>query len=192
MFSTTMFRGDRMLQLAEFLDQLSQSEFYFASVISQMNEETGCGTVCCAIGWTPAVFPDLVRWPTKSEIQVDGSAEMFLLDRPGEPCFTEVAAQIFRMPEHHAEFIFSPGHYSPADGSELEDTATPQEVAERIRTYVEWRYEEDPSLRPAPPAETIEMCLANESDGCSSASATPPTKNSTATSSRTLITQSVG
>lgn len=46
----------RMLRLAEWHDQLEPCRFKFLSVISE-RDALGCGTVCCARGNFPHVFP---------------------------------------------------------------------------------------------------------------------------------------
>lgn len=52
----------RLEALADFLDRLDPEKFYFGLTVSEWSQGANCGTVCCAIGWTPQLFPDLVVW----------------------------------------------------------------------------------------------------------------------------------
>ena len=56
--------GDRLLRLAKFLEKLPRRKFDFAELVADTEKRHGkdCGTVCCAVGWTPAVFPKLISW----------------------------------------------------------------------------------------------------------------------------------
>lgn len=53
--------GDvRLLKLADFLDTLEPEKFNINSFVATMDR--GCGSVCCALGWCPKVFPDDWVW----------------------------------------------------------------------------------------------------------------------------------
>lgn len=53
---------ERLEKLVNFLEELPEEQFYFGLVIQKWNEARTCGTVGCALGWTPKLFPDLVGW----------------------------------------------------------------------------------------------------------------------------------
>ena len=50
--------------LADFLDTLPEEQFEFDAVVSEWDrtKDKPCGSVCCAIGWAPMVFPELIKW----------------------------------------------------------------------------------------------------------------------------------
>lgn len=79
MIKTKNFRKMRLLQLADFLLALPAEKFNF-NIVSN-----GCGSVGCAMGWTPVVFPHLdiitnnyeynrrdISMPTHNTIYVQG------------------------------------------------------------------------------------------------------------------------
>lgn len=51
----------RLRKLAAFIGNLKPRQLDLSVPIREADKD-GCGTVCCAIGWTPAVFPSLIRW----------------------------------------------------------------------------------------------------------------------------------
>lgn len=59
---------ERLEKLCQFLDTLPGPKFDFTYYVSKRDARTGCGTVCCAIGWCPAVFPDEWRWAQRGAV----------------------------------------------------------------------------------------------------------------------------
>jgi len=125
----------RLLKLCEFLEQLPRKRFDFSVVA----KEHSCGTVGCAIGWTPAVFPRLVKWlPAKKGKEID---VMLTGGRRGH-FYTTVAKSLFGINHYQAEGLFTPYTYlrmgeNFGDGIEgLPDKATPKQVAKRLRQFL--------------------------------------------------------
>lgn len=52
---------DRMNKLADFLSTLPRRKFRMEDWVSEADDHK-CGTVCCAVGWAPAVFPRHWKW----------------------------------------------------------------------------------------------------------------------------------
>ena len=53
----------RLRKLAAFLRQIPNEMFRYASLIEVWDPIAKCGTVCCALGWCPRVFPKgPLRW----------------------------------------------------------------------------------------------------------------------------------
>jgi hypothetical protein len=119
----------RLLKLARFLEKLPARKFDFASVVSRARN--GCGSVCCAVGWLPAVFPKLAKWEDRGfgvSLRDDyhtnfGAAEVIF----DIGC---IAATDLFCPERLRDW---------ADQSVLPEKATPKEVAASIRAFVKWR-----------------------------------------------------
>ena len=44
----------RLKKMLKFLRELDESKFKYAAFVSEHNDV--CGTVCCALGWTPTIF----------------------------------------------------------------------------------------------------------------------------------------
>ena len=151
---------ERLLKLADFLQELPKDKFDFTSVVEEYDRENECGTLCCAIGWTPAVFPDLVKWlvPRNRLIRA-----VEIADDRGHAVtgYVAVASELFTIPQTHARVLFTPasrdehGYYIPGgsciwfksdtwreeidypqDVELLPYSATPQELAGVIRSYV--------------------------------------------------------
>lgn len=123
----------RLLKLADFLDKLPRKSFDFSCT----REERSCGSVGCAIGWTPNVFPRLVAmtggdWPMFGmKIRDGGDVECYL-------DYDDLGAELFNMPAKHSSRLFTPGQASPADGRRLSASSRPTTVAKRIRVYARW------------------------------------------------------
>lgn len=52
--------SERLNKLADFVEPLPAEKFDFTRYVAESDGE--CGTVCCAIGWCPAVFPGEWEW----------------------------------------------------------------------------------------------------------------------------------
>jgi hypothetical protein len=126
----------RLLKLADFLTALPKQKFDF-SVIAHEGEKPllkalkarteHCGTVACAIGWMPAVFPRLVRW-----ILNRGWLLAVELKKGPAPAFMNfrAASEVFGISDDDAEYLFLP------DRSGLGDQASAKRVAQHIRRFV--------------------------------------------------------
>ena len=120
----------RLTKLIDFLKQLPEEKFDFNRVIHK------CGTVACAIGWTPSVFPDLV-----TTIRIHGDIRLQL--KSGDPedwqLYPEVAEELFNINEYVAADLFSPQwqHRLHPDLTELDFEATPKEVAQMLEKFID-------------------------------------------------------
>jgi hypothetical protein len=138
----------RLVKLAEFLGDLKPEKFNFSNVVSSWDEKNHCGTVCCAIGYTPQLFPEEVEWVADIApfwMDVEGK-------RSGAEGYVEVAAELFDIPPEHAHNLFTPlslrdplseemtdwgTTYDFPDGvTLLDDDATPKQVSSMIYTYI--------------------------------------------------------
>lgn len=126
----------RLLKLADFLDQLPRQKFDF-TVIGRLGtkpmaealkaRKESCGTVGCAMGWMPAVFPRLTRW-----VPLDSKNVSIALRRDGPPLEYDwaVAGIVFGLPLEETIYLFDP------TTSDLGRGATPKQVARHIRAFV--------------------------------------------------------
>ena len=110
-------RTGRLLKLATFLEILPREKFNFNCVIKRKPGKE-CGSVGCAIGWTPEVFPRLVKW-NDPKLNMAG--------------YKELATELFDICYDNATYLFAPG--DPCVG-QLPVTATPKMVAKHIRKFV--------------------------------------------------------
>jgi hypothetical protein len=51
---------ERLETIAKFLDILPPEKFDIGDFVTESKD--GCGTVCCAIGWLPEIFPRNFKW----------------------------------------------------------------------------------------------------------------------------------
>lgn len=134
---------ERLIKLTEYLYSLDERRFYFGQVIVEEEEECdtddyprggkeldfSCGTVGCAIGHCPNVFPELVKLSAMSSItmpdpdSLTGTANGYI----------QVASKLFDIPHSQAAALFSPSH---AIGG-LSETATAREVADSILNFID-------------------------------------------------------
>lgn len=119
----------RLLQLAAFLRKLPPERFDFGKVVEHA---TPCGTIGCAMGWTPAVFPELVEWTKEEETWP------LTLVETGQPTdYDALASVIFEIDEDDAFSLFTPLNQLHLGLKRIESDATPSQVADLIEQYVE-------------------------------------------------------
>jgi len=130
-------RFDKLEKLAAFLDTLPPEKFDF-SVVRDNNGHSGCGSVGCAIGWTPEVFPDEVTAGECCVVRNSKLGRAHLHDH-----YVDVAVSLFGMPQNEAALLFTALDESddlpPWLPEKLGEEATAREVAESIRLYCEWK-----------------------------------------------------
>ena len=131
---------ERLLALAAFLEALNPSQFNFGAWVTK--SKNGCGTVCCAIGWCPVVFPDHFRW---------GSEEEVLVKTPGGN-WTGVgsADRFFEITKSEFRHLFVP--MCQTSGRGLSGKARPKTIAAHIQKFVNRKWPE-PAATPAPSQE---------------------------------------
>lgn len=128
---------ERFQKLISFLDQLDESKFNLNSVVKEYDiDDQGhiCGTVCCAIGWTPVIFPELVSWRKIDYPDCPDTLTVLSVDVVG---YIDVAAKLFDIKEMVAIDLFSPGK-TDFDDYHLSRHATPKQLAQRLRNYLKY------------------------------------------------------
>lgn len=132
-------RYDLLNKLADFLDTLPRSHFDFSIVRKETRRPTKantCGTVGCAIGWCPTVFPRLCTAPVSYTDEWIAKGYKIDMWAGGH---AEMGRRLFGISNDDAYLLFTPLEPSPADQDMLGSSATPKQVAKRIRTYIAWR-----------------------------------------------------
>lgn len=139
----------RLLKLADFLDTMPREKFDFGVVADEQGkpmaealaaDKTQCGTVGCAIGWMPAVFPRGLEWTRSTERMWTGPLKRTRVALVGSPRTKDfaAAAEWFDISELEAEALFMPD--SAGFGLRaISERAGPTVVARRIRRFVERR-----------------------------------------------------
>ena len=115
----------RLEKLIGFLEVLPRNRFDFAVV----RRERQCGTVACALGWTPKVFPNLVKW---------GSGEDELRYRGHKCTWAVIAEELFGLGRLTSVGLFS-AHSQCYVSQRLRTmtyAATPKQVARMLRQFL--------------------------------------------------------
>lgn len=126
---------DRLLKLATFLEKLPRKKFNFNTVVTGPdipNKTFSCGSVACAIGWCPVVFPSLAAYVTGS----DGWPWTVKTMSDGRDGYVPTGMNLFGLTYDESNALFSPDCGSEIGLPSLPDTATPKQVAKNIRTFV--------------------------------------------------------
>lgn len=141
----TKTQDRRLLKLIRFLDTLPPEKFNFASDVAKAHtNHTQCATVGCAIGWTPALFPRLVKWKFEGE-WTDNTYESILnfsgytLKGERATSYRKVGNFLFGIGDNGYHSIFYP-HEQRGVHPDLplcDRNATPRDVANMLRKYRE-------------------------------------------------------
>ena len=117
---------NRLLKLATFLETLPPERFDLSGFVIEYKTKGGraCGTVCCAVGWCPKVFPDHWRW--KEYTYNDGCIPK--LKRNPSGILLDIKA-FFGINDADIEYLFMPGKYPQGHRNA-------KYVARRIRSFV--------------------------------------------------------
>lgn len=132
----------RLLKLAAFLIALPKQKFNFA-VVATLGEKPmlealaakkeSCGTVACAMGWTPALFPRLIAW-TDEMVAWDGTKHLDVCSRETGAERDAAMREIFGLSQDQVDFLF----YPDTNGNGLEDGASAKAVGRHIIRFVKW------------------------------------------------------
>jgi len=127
-------RSGRLLRLAAYLDKIPPRKFDFSSVW----RPTECGSVGCAIGYTPKVFPNLIKRKRcdtyQNRIYYHICIDNEVID------FVTAGMKLFNLSSSESECLFSSFQtVMPWNTKIVTEDATPKEVAESIRNFVKWR-----------------------------------------------------
>ena len=122
----------RLEKLIGFLKKLKPEKFNFGSVISKWDRKHECGSVCCAIGWTPVIFPNLIKWNHNSLLSL-------AIKKTGNGrSFGWIASYLFGI-----DFRISTSLFSPQDQDDvhenlkrLPEEATPKAVAKMLEKFL--------------------------------------------------------
>lgn len=134
---------NRLEKLATFLDTLPRRKFDFREVVTRWDaDKPSCGSVCCAIGWTPVVFPRDWEWASENEsnpIQQRGVVD------DSSPLDIQ---EFFGLTEREYVEAFCPAENLFNPQGALPGRATPKQVARNLRRIAR-------KFKPAPKAQKV-------------------------------------
>ncbi len=129
--------AERLMKLARFLYKLPREKFNYAVVIEGKdipNDTFSCGTVGCAIGWTPMVFPERFEWRTlKHRVGLFDKADHREMTNGN---FVSTAMDFFDLSSSQVQGLFTPGMQDCIGMDDMEDNASPKDVAMMIAAFV--------------------------------------------------------
>jgi hypothetical protein len=124
---------ERLHKLAAFLDTLDNKDFDYSTYVSELDD--GCGTVCCAVGWLPKLFPEDWRWTgkrlTPQAVELRGRYYAYPSD---------AASEFFDIPQEDGEALFVDAAKYMQDANYRPTKVTPAMLARFIRQYIEYEY----------------------------------------------------
>jgi hypothetical protein len=120
--------------LIDFLKELPINKFNIVDMVTDYDIDEDCGTVCCAVGWFPAIFPKRCQW------QANGDGLIF--DGGFHWTYSYMASEILQIPRDHATALFNcEGDYI-TDYEDLpycHSDATPLDLVNLLEIYMEKR-----------------------------------------------------
>jgi hypothetical protein len=128
----------RMLKMADFLDKLPSEKFDFTIAYGKETPSLikGCGSAGCIIGWTPRVFPRLVKYNPIATWQLHRVDPYFKIGDESKLTYPEVGEAVFGLSIDDAYKLFTPGIQCCLDLKDLGYNATPKQAAKLLRSYV--------------------------------------------------------
>jgi hypothetical protein len=135
---------DRLLKLASHLDKgkLGHRKFDFGTWSAGATKKNSCGTVGCAIGECPIIFPSKWKFKTFHEelVQSEFGKTIYHTDpvlKRGSGTSVIDAAAFFGITNGEAHGLFTPSHEPAFCGiKRLPYTATRKQVAANLRRFV--------------------------------------------------------
>lgn len=121
----------RLLKVATFLRTLKPKQFYFGKFVHSFDVKKECGTVCCAYGWLPKIFPRSWEWRNNSIATFTECYMPRLKKGPGS--INGDSYGFFRISTEDIEFLFYPRDTSYGV---LPHNAKPLTVAKHIEKFV--------------------------------------------------------
>lgn len=117
-------------KVISFLKELEEPEFNFGDVVSKFDQQNECGTVCCAAGWFPKIFPEQVFW------ERIGLSSMTVVTKLNKG-YDRIAAEILDIRSITALRLFTPDNQSVIHDSlvDLPIDCTPKQLATELEKF---------------------------------------------------------
>ena len=129
----------------ETLEGLTNEEFFFGDTIKTFDEENNLDHVCDVIGWTPIMFPELVKWFTVLEgtflkyhtVRFKDSLDKSLTHK-------DIGEKLFGISEEEVVGLFTPNaqYRLPFETKQLSVGAPKEDVIELLKKFVEYKLSE--------------------------------------------------
>ena len=128
--------AERLLKIADFLEELPPEKFNFRDYVSESKND--CGTVCCAIGWLPKIFPEDFYWINPNyKFITSGRVVVLSRSTPLEP---HSGQHFLDLNDADWYRLFVPDYVRPIKPNRLPPDTTAKELAIHIREFVNNKY----------------------------------------------------
>lgn len=95
-----MTQVEKLELILEKIKTLKPKQFNFAHFVSDYDEENGCGTVCCIVGWFPKFFPKSgFKWK-------DGELRSEIYETKRTEGIQQHLCQLLNLPLVWVEYLF--------------------------------------------------------------------------------------
>lgn len=140
--------AEKLMKLARHLVNVSPSSFDFKVIVQGSaipTQEDNCGTMACALGNLPFVFPERFEYllSEMGRVKVHDKENYILLEYL---TYVEPVCSFFDLSAIEVLGLFSAYEQHEIGLAELSDTASPLEVAQNIASYVSRHSSVDTSL----------------------------------------------
>lgn len=127
--------AERLLKLADHLESGQRGHPAFDFTVLSQGERlaNGCGSAGCALGELPFLFPR--EWFFIRSTDFFGGIYDPVMDGLNT---RESGMEFFGIDRDEYENLFLMGDRAPWNDADLEDDATPQQVAQGLRNFVAW------------------------------------------------------
>jgi hypothetical protein len=135
-----MINYERLLKLADYIEKVPTHTYGEKVTGKQFNFDVvrvqeGCGTMACAMGYTPEVFPEEIG------LTMSGGNSRPIFHQTGASSILGIARDFFgiqKTSDIYALFFSDEQWYHPAKLDFLRADATGAQVAQNIRKFVDW------------------------------------------------------
>lgn len=141
----------RLLKLAKFLEKLNPKNFNFEHIVAEISptgpkySKVNCGTVCCAVGWCPTVFPNTFEWIAEKADSTWGYTYRYTVGDKSlsSTSWEDIVEKFFGVYNSEIDALFLPSNRTAMwNNKPLRSKATGKQVAAAIKRFVKWKKKE--------------------------------------------------
>lgn len=123
----------RLQKLIDHLRQMPRENFNFEA----LHERSICGTVSCAIGETPCLFPKLVEYAY--EFLCKDGREQYVVKskKTGKESYDEIGAELFGISSFISYCLFTPGEQFELNLPNCRRDTPPKQVAKMLQAFLD-------------------------------------------------------
>lgn len=133
----TALHIERLKKMAEFLRELRPAKFRITQMVTGygLDESNNiCGTICCALGWMPKVFPEDAFWKQRGMYD---RPRVRLTETPRTSLdHLQIGSRFFGLDMLETNRLFNSRDQAMETGGILSKDCTPNDVAAEIEKFL--------------------------------------------------------